>query len=30
MNVALRPSLDILPICTGGGGLDLGIENQHD
>lgn len=26
MNVALRPSLDILSICTGGGGLDLGIE----
>lgn len=27
MNVAVRPqSLDILSICTGGGGLDLGIE----
>lgn len=27
LNVALRPqSLDILSICTGGGGLDLGIE----
>lgn len=27
MNVALRPdSLNILSICTGGGGLDLGIE----
>ncbi|MBN9243954.1 MAG: DNA cytosine methyltransferase [Mesorhizobium sp.] len=27
MNVAARPwSLDILSICTGGGGLDLGIE----
>ena len=26
MNVALPPTLDILSICTGGGGLDLGIE----
>lgn len=27
MNVALRPQhLDILSICTGGGGLDLGVE----
>ena len=27
MNVAVRPaSLDILSLCTGGGGLDLGIE----
>ncbi|TIV83822.1 MAG: DNA cytosine methyltransferase [Mesorhizobium sp.] len=25
MNVALRPSLDILSLCTGGAGLDLGI-----
>lgn len=26
MNVALRPELHLLSICTGGGGLDLGIE----
>lgn len=26
MNVALRPALDILSLCTGGAGLDLGVQ----
>lgn len=26
MNVALRSDIDVLSICTGGGGLDLGLE----
>ncbi|RWE75263.1 DNA cytosine methyltransferase [Mesorhizobium sp.] len=26
VNVALRPALDLISLCTGGGGLDLGIE----